>query len=218
MKSLHHNKTKHRASKGINKAVGILDCENSLDKIAEELTNLAQKFLPDNALQGAYAGQEEDMRQEGILMALGWYLRQKVDSSAVQQYPWHAPKAMAAALQIQRREHAKARKREAAALQALPPDWQRTPYHPSLDRVCDWSVSTLVAVLREAIRRALLEHRISPANAAIALGVLIDGVEAKEMAKRLGIHRSAIYQHLGRVRRELPDIIDGIEVPLHDFF
>ncbi len=158
------------------------------------------------------------MRQEAILMALGWYLRQRMDPAAKHKHPWHPPRAIAAALQIQRRDYAKALKRDAVALQAMPPDGMRAPYHPSLAGVGDWSVSTLEAMLREAIRRALLARRISHTNAAVASGVVIDGISATEMAKRLGVHRSVIYHHLGRVRRELPDIIDGIEVPLHDFF
>jgi predicted DNA-binding protein YlxM (UPF0122 family) len=73
-------------------------------------------------------------------------------------------------------------------------------------------------MLREAIKQAIKRNRISPANAAIASGIIFDGISVKDMALRLGVHRSAIYQHMNRVRREIPDIIDTLEVPMDDMF
>ena len=214
MKKHHQNRPKPPTSKKTNKKRYGKENEKSLPEVASELDHLARKFLPDRVLQCDYSGYEADMRQEAILLALSWYLRHKMDPDS--SPPWHAPKAIAAALQVQRRDRAKAIKRESAALQSLSRDIPRPQLHPSLIHTCDWPVETKQKMLRDAIKQAIKRNRISPANAAIASGIIFDGISVKDMALRLGVHRSAIYQQLDRVRREIPDILESIEVSLID--
>jgi predicted DNA-binding protein YlxM (UPF0122 family) len=159
---------------------------------------------------------EEDIRQDAVLLSLSRYLKQSGESSDIPKYPWHAPREIAAALKIQKRDYLKSIKRKNEMLQSVSYEQNSTEDHPSRIDACEWSSSTMRMVLRKAILTALKTGRISLANAAVGLGLLIDGITVKEMAKRRGVSRSAIYQHLSRVRREVPDIIDGIEVPLHE--
>lgn len=186
-----------------------------LDCVAEELVQLARNRLRNHVLRGDLIGMEEDIRQDAVLLSLTWYLKQEGASPHVSKYSWHAPREIAAALKIQKRDYLKSIKRKKEMLQNVSYGQDSTEDHPSRIGACEWSSSTMRMVLRKAILTLLKSGRISVANAAVGLGLLIDGITVKEMAKRRGVSRSAIYQHLSRVRREVPDIIDGIDVPLH---
>ena len=87
-----------------------------------------------------------------------------------------------------------------------------------MDKASDWSSLQMQQMLRLAIRKLLDEGAITQANAAVTLALLVDGLRAVDIAKCLGVHRSAIYHHYFRVRRLLPDILHGIEVPRSEIF
>lgn len=191
-------------------------CPDHLDRVAEELLQLAKKRLPNNVLQGDLTGLEEDIRQDAVILCLSWYLRQNREFPQVLNYLWLPPRAIAAALKIQKRDYLKSISRRLETLQQMSNKPEVILDHPTRLRTCDWSSFTMQTVLRKAIRIALKDERISLANAAIGLELLVNGVTAKQLAKRRHVSSSAIYQHLSRVRREIPDIINGIEVPLHE--
>lgn len=192
--------------------------DQQLERVAEELDGLAKRFLPDGVMQRRYRGLEADMRQDAILLALKWYLRDRMQAGSGQETTWNAPKSIGAALQIVRRDFAKAQKRESKGLEGLPTDYSRTPHHPSMDKASDWTSMQMEQMLRLAIRKLLDEGKITQANAVVTLALLVDGLRAVDIAKCLGVHRSAITHHFGRVRRLLPDVLDGIEVPRFDIF
>lgn len=216
MKKHYIFKAKPNTSKNPNKADRNPDGGEDLNRTAEELDTLARKRLPDRVLGGILKGYESDIRQDAILLALEWYLRQAIDPGTHSKYPWHAARAIAAALNISKRDHIKAIKKETDMLRAMPSDGASVQEHPARISPCDWSLPTKRRVIRKAIRIALKDGRISPANAVVAMSVLIKRVPVRDMAERLGVHRSAVYQHLTRIRREVPDIIDQIEVPIHE--
>lgn len=191
-------------------------CPDHLDRVAEELIQLAEKRLPNNVLQGDLTGLEEDIRQDAVLLCLSWYLRQDGEFPQVPNYLWLAPRAIAGALKIQKRDYLKSIKRRLETMQWMTGEADIIVDHPTRIRTCDWSSFTMQMVLRKAILIALKNGRISLANAAVGLELLVNGVTAKELAKRRQVTPSAIYQHLSRVRREVPDTINGIEVPLHE--
>ncbi len=191
-------------------------CPDHLDRVAEELVGLADIRLPNNALRGDLTGMEADIRQDAILLSLSRYLKQDAEFPDVPKYPWHAPREIAAALKIQKRDYLKSIKQRLETLRRMSDEPDAIVDHPARLSTCEWSSSTMQMVLRKAILTALKNGRISLANAAVGLGLFIDGITVKEMAKHRGVSRSAIYQHLSRVRREVPDIIDRIEVPLSE--
>ena len=63
--------------------------------IAGELDTLARQRLPDRVLQGNLAGYEDEIRQDAILLALSWYLRNRADTQHRVKYPWHSARALA---------------------------------------------------------------------------------------------------------------------------
>ena len=216
MKNHYINRSKPQSTKKILTANRHPKCPDHLDRVAEELVILAGNRLPNSVLRGILAGMEEDIRQDAVLLSLSWYLRQDGKSPSDPKYRWHAPRAIAAALKIQKRDQMKSMKRKLEALQRASDEQTGMQDHPSRIRACDWSSSTMRLVIREAIVIALKQGRISLVNAAVGLGILIDGITAREMAQRRNVTRGAIYQHLSRVRQEMPDIIEGIEIPLNE--
>jgi len=187
-----------------------------LNRMAEELDRLARGRLPNNVFRGFLSGYEDEIRQDSVLLALGWYLRQQADQTFREKYPWHAPRAIAAALRIKKRDYLKAQKTSLDASTANPFENDTASHHPAMMRTCDWPALTMQTMVHEAIRIALKTGRISIANAAVGLEVLMQEASANEIAKRMRFSRSAVYQHLDRIKRELPAIIDGIEFPFHD--
>lgn len=216
MKTYQYNRTKPYTSNNTNKTGHGNGCFENLDQIAEELEKLARRRLPDRVLQGVLAGYEEDIRQDAILMALGWYLRKDISAATNPGRVWHGPRAIAGALRIIKRDCVKALKGEAEARRAMLPQVTTTTCHPVMIRGCDWPTSTMRRLTKMAIRIAHRTGRITSLNAAIAIEVFVNGIQVIEMAKRFNVHRSNIYQHLSRVRRHIPEIINELEVSLHD--
>lgn len=215
MKTYPNNRLKPQAS-NTNKTSRENGCIENLDQIAEELEGLARRRLPDRVLQGVLTGHEEDIRQDALLIALGWYLRKGISGPDKTDHAWHAPRAIAGALRIIKRDYVKAQKGESEARHAMLPHLTTITCHPAMIRGCDWPTSTMRRLTNEAILIAHRTGKISSLNAAIAIEVLVDGIKVTEIARRFNVHRSNIYQHLTRVRRHLPDIIDCLEVSLRE--
>lgn len=216
MKTYQYNRPKPQASNNTNKTGRENGCFENLDQITEELEGLARRRLPEKVLQGVLTGYEEDIRQDAILLSLGWYLRKDISGPKNPSRVWNAPRAIAGALRIIKRDYVKDLKGEAEARHATLPHLTTTTCHPVMIRGCDWPTSTMRRLTKEAIRIAHRTGKISSLNAAIAIEVLVDGVRAAEIAARCDVNRSNIYQHLSRVRRHLPDIIDCLEVSLRE--
>lgn len=189
--------------------------DDTLEQIAEELTDRAQRRLPDGGLQGILQGCEEDIRQEAILLALTWYLRGASKNCEKSVDAWHAPRAIAGALRIIKRDAIKNLLDETDKRHRIDPI-PTTTCHPVMVRACDWPTPVMRDLCRQAIRIALRNRRISPLNAAVAEAVYVDGIQVIDLAARRKVHRSSIYQHLFRAQRHLRDVIESIEVPLMD--
>lgn len=216
MKTYQYKRTKPYTSNNTNKTGHGNGCFENLDQIAEELERLARRRLPDRVLQGVLAGYEEDIRQDAILLALGWYLRNESSTPMQACHSWHGPRAIAGALRIIKRDCVKALKGEAEARQTMLAHVTTTTCHPVMIRGCDWPTSTMRKLTKKAIRIAHRTGRITALNAAIAIEVFVNGIQVIEIARRFNVHRSNIYQHLSRVRRHIPEIINALEVSLHD--
>ena len=189
--------------------------EESLEKIAEELTAMARKRLPDGVLRGILRGHEEDIRQKAILLALTWHLKGDCEDSERPSEEWYAPRAIAGALQIIKRDSIKELLGEAENRHRIPP-MPATALHPVMIRTFDWPTHIMRDLCRKAIRVALRDGRISTLSAAVAEAVYVHGIQVSDLAKRRNVHRSNIYQHLSRAQRHLREIIETIEVALVD--
>lgn len=215
MKTYPKERSKTQASNQNHKKARQVGFEDP-DRIAEELERLARQHLPDRVLQGVMTGHEADIRQDATLLALGWYLRNESSLPTQAGHAWHAPRAIAGALKIIKRDYIKSLKGEEEALHEMLPHVTATACHPVMIRSRNWPTSTMRHLARKAIRIALRKGKISSLNAAIAMEVLVDGVPVAEIATRCQVHRSNIYQHLTRARLHIPAIIERLEVSLHD--
>ena len=187
-----------------------------IERIAKDLDTLARQRLPDGVFKGDLTGCEAEIRQDSILLALSWYLRCLKDPDQHAKYPWIPARALAKALRVQKRDRLKALEKDRKGFSGLPPVNEPTSPHPAMVRPSDWSSSTMVCVVEEAIVTALRRNQISFVNALIAMEVFVVGTRVIDIAKHLGMHRSNVYQHLHRTRRITAEIIDQIEVSLMD--
>jgi hypothetical protein len=189
--------------------------EDSLEKIAEELTELALKRLPDGVLRGILTDQEQDIRQQAILLALTWYLQSdRIDPDKPVE-AWHAPRAIAGALRIIKRDTIKELLCEAEGRKRMPAT-PTTTRHPVMVNACDWPTPLMRDLCQVAIRVALREGKISALSAAVADAVYVHGIHVRDLAMRRNVHRSSIYQHLSRTQPHLREIIETIDVALVD--
>jgi len=201
----------------------IADRDANVERVACGLAALARRRLPDFCLTGRLAGHEADIRQDAVMMALEWYRRSRDPKESKPKYDWNAPRALNGAVAIQIRIYWGRLTRRAEGLRrfaehrdavAIP---SASPRHPASVPCGDWPSPVLRGLLARAIEAALDSRRISNANARVATAVLVDQIPVANLARKLNVSHSAIYQHLARVKREIPDIIDGIEVPFARF-
>jgi DNA-directed RNA polymerase specialized sigma24 family protein len=190
--------------------------DSDLEMIANDLTALASRHLPDHVLGGILRGHEADIRQDAVLLAMRWHAARRKKSAAgcPPAEPWIPARAVCAALRYKKLEHAKEQQAELRARQSLAvAEKARQVSEPVSGQDEPRPIDVLVDLLRRAIRAALETGQLSPANASVAWRVFVDRVPARELAEQLGLHRSAIYQHLDRVRRVVPGILRQFEYP-----
>jgi hypothetical protein len=216
MKKHKRKPSQSKPSKKHDKPISDPFLDPDIERTAKELDTLARQRLPDGVFQGDLTGSEAEIRQDGILLALSWYLRCLKDPDHQAKYPWIPARALAEALRVQKRDRLKALDKDRRAFSSLPPANEYTSLHPAMVRPSDWSASTMVRVMEESIVTALRRNQISFVNALIAMEVFVSGTRANEIAKHLGMHRSNVYQHLQRTKRITTEIIDRIEVSLMD--
>jgi len=191
---------------------------DNLNETAKELELLSKKRLPNFVFKGELTGYEEDIRQRAVVLALGWYLRSLDESDNESKIQWLAPRAIAGALRLIKRDVLKELQHQERALQSAHMDCRPPMNHPSMTPIAGWPISTMQKAVMEAIHIAHKSKKISSSNAAIGREILLEGTPVTELARRLKIHRSAVAQQLGRVRRHLPAILENIEVPLNGIY
>lgn len=192
--------------------------DSDLEMIANDLTALASRHLPDNVLGGVLRGLEPDIRQDAVLLAMRWHAarREKAAAGRPPAEPWVPARAVCAALRYTKLRHAREQQAELRARQSLAvaeKAGQASRPVPGYDE--PRPIGVLADLLRRAIRAALETGQLSTANASVAWRVFVDRIPARELAEQLGVHRSAIYQHLSRVRRVVPGILRQFDYP-HD--
>jgi len=191
--------------------------EHELNNLASELDGLARKALPDGVLQGILAGQESAIRNDAVVLALQWFLRQIVSTDISQggqpDMPWHAPRAIAHALRFAKMRNARFILKGTRLLESLEELHGESTPHPSDLLPHDWAEPIARKMLCQGIRLAARSGRISHVNASIARLVYLDGIPVSQVAKRRGVHRSAIYQQIWKVRDALSVVLEIIEVP-----
>jgi hypothetical protein len=210
------NKHQHNNKKG--SKISLSGNKGELDQVANQLDGLAHHKLRDGQLGGILSGYEADIRQESVLMALDWYVRGQPQNAqgAPSGGEWHAPRALAGALRIIKLRFTRKLAKQpgggppasAAALGVVK--------HPIDELEHEWPEHRVRVVVREGISRSLKAARITHGNAIIARMVLCEGEPVSKVAKHCGVHRSAIYQHVSKVRKAITPLMKSIEVPYCD--
>ena len=188
-----------------------------LDQLGIELDTLARRSLRDGVLRGILKGHEEEVRQDAILLALEWFFRptNELETSEIEipGSAWHAPRAMAKALKIAKLRYADSLSKSATLTQPINESNGGSTRHPSDLLPSEWPESVTQEFVRKGILVALKLGRISTANACVARLILLDQLPVPQVAKRLGVHRSAINQQRHRILKKLPAVFENMEAP-----
>ena len=203
MKTKHKTHTRSHPHPGSSKIAEGVDFES----LASDLDLLAKGKLPDGCLDGVLKGQEPEIRQDAILLALRWF------GKCTNKEVWIPAASIAHALRFMKRRYARRLSRRPEHVLM---DEEFTPVSlvlegPDTGPLSGRPHATNMAI--QAIHQATQCGRISTSNAAIVLMVLADGQPVSAMAKKLKLTPGAIYYHLNQVRAVLPSIVANIEEP-----
>ena len=189
-----------------------------LNRLAIELDLLARTLFRNDLRGGVLSHHEDEIRQDAILTALRWFAKGNKTSPAENESPamlWNSARAMAAALKFAKRQYSKRLFKDASQKAELHEARAESCSHYFDLSLTEWPEATVQELIRQAIHLAVKSRRVSRANARIALLVLHDDEPVTRVAERFGVHSTAIYQRLNRVRRSLTDIVGTLEMPLH---
>ncbi len=178
-----------------------------LESLASQLDQLAKGKLPDGRLDGPLRGQEPEIRQDAILLALRWFGR------CASKDEWVPTASVAHALRFIKLRYARRLSKRPEHVQM---DEELTPVtmaftEPHTSPMSGRPHATQMAI--QAILRATQSGVITTSNAAIVLMALEDGQPVSSIAKRLKMTPGAVYYHINQVRAVLPSIVSDIEEP-----
>lgn len=180
------------------------------ESLASHLDLLAKDKLPDGCLNGVLRGQEPEIRQDGILLALRWF------GECTNKDEWYPAASIAHALRFIKLRYARRLSKQPQHIQLdeeIMPD-SLILVTTDTDPMSGRPHAAQMAI--QAIHKATKHGRISTSNAAIVLMVLQDGQTVGTIAKKLKLTSGAIHHHIGRVRAALPSIVANIEEPGYD--
>jgi hypothetical protein len=203
MKTKHKTHTRRHPHSVSSKLAKGVDFES----LASDLDQLAKGKLPDGCLDGVLKGQEPEIRQDAVLLALRWF------GKCTNKEEWIPAASIAHALRFMKRRYARRLSRRPEHVQM---DEEFTPVSlvlegPDTGPLSGRPHATHMAI--QAIHQATQRGSISTSNAAIVLMVLEDGQPVSTMAKKLKLTPGAIYYHINQVRAVLPSIVANIEEP-----
>lgn len=188
-------------------------CRDDLEKMALELATLAEQKLRNGVLKNALAGQEDDIRQDAVILALGWYSNhlEKPDSIGSED-PWNIHKNIAIAFKFIKRRYLRKYSKSPKTISienleehSLELAWE---YSPNV-----WHSDQMKDVLAKGLKMAVASGALSRANGIVARLVLLHGASVNNAASHLGITRGAVYQHINKIKRVIGPMIDRIEMP-----
>lgn len=184
---------------------------DNLDRMAEELVSYADNKLRPGGLPPQLYGAEDDIKQEAVLLALRWYVKHQRNPDKESE-PWNAPRSLAIALRFIKRRALKKIKKSPKTVH-IQNALDVTLDHPINLHIYQYPVDLMRATVAKALSITLKSGAISHTNHVVARLVLIQNLSVSAAGLQLGLTRSAIYQHLKRVRQSIRPLIDEIEVP-----
>lgn len=178
--------------------------------MANKLTDYSRVKLPDGRLDAPLKGAEDDIRQEGVIIALDWLAKHLGAGEPVTT--WDYRHSLAISLRFARRRHLSRLERSAKTV-SIDDTTGGSCDHPSQQDLINWPAERMRKMAACAISAARRDGSISVTNAQVASLIYVHGLTAEEAAIRRGVTRGAIYQQLGRVQRVIKPVIDRIEAP-----
>lgn len=184
--------------------------DNDLEIVAENLVNLAKSRLPNHVMTGVLQGCEEDIRQEAVLLALKWFIKNQAVDPDREETIWNAAQAICAALKycklnaIEKNTKEQKVRTLLASAEFHSQQVGNGPFHD------EWSPAEIRQILEKSIQQALKIGLISHANASIAMQVYVYGISVTDLAKHLKRSKSAVHQQLNRVNKAIPEIIQAM--------
>lgn len=176
------------------------------ESLASELNNIAKVKLPDGCLDGVLRGEEPEIRQDAMLLALRWY------AQTTKKEEWHAARSLSYALRYIKLRYARRLSMQPEYVQLLEEVIPASlVVDPQNEPLSSRSNATQMAI--QAIHQATHQGHITLSNAAIVLMVLESGQPVSDIARRLQMTVGAIYYHITQVRNSLPSTIETIEEP-----
>lgn len=191
--------------------------DDEVNRVAVELDLLARSFFREGVRGGILAHHEDEIRQDAILLALNWFTKGNKPASANDESPvrpWNTTHAIAAALKFTKLRYYKRLSKEAERRGGFDEARVGSCNHYFDLKPREWPEATVRELIRQAIHSAVKSSRVSQANGCIALHVFHHEEPVNQVAKRRRVHRTAIYQRLSPVRRELTDVVGTIEMPV----
>lgn len=170
--------------------------EQDFGSVAADLDHHAKLKLPDGCLNGILTGFEPDIRQHAVLMTMRWWVDHQTGDSSED---WNVRRSVSYALHFVKLQYIEkiARRRESPHHDELD---TRITEHPYRLHEHDYPEHSLLRMFETILSNCLMDGTISTSNALIARMVYIERKTLVEVAKTLGIHRSAVNQQLRRVR------------------
>jgi predicted RNA polymerase sigma factor len=174
--------------------------EQELDAVTAELDELAKSKLRDGCLEGILHGYEPEIRQQAILITVGWWIEHQLGKPG----DWIPKQSISYALRYSKlRQIELLERRNEHPYNELKDT--RLCEHPQRLQPHDYPEHTLLRMLDELITKCLLDGSISKSNSAIARMSYMNGMTISEISRAMRISTSAVNQQLCRVRRIICD-------------
>lgn len=178
--------------------------------MANKLTDYSRVKLRDGCLDNPLKGAEDDIRQEGVIIALDWLAKHLGAGEPITT--WDYRHSLAIALRFARRRYLRRIERSASTV-SIDDAPEGSCDHPSQQDLINWPAERMRKMAACAISAARRDGSISATNAEVARLIYVHGLTAEEAAIRRGVTRGAIYQQLGRIQRAIKPVIDLVEEP-----
>jgi len=193
--------------------------QSTLNALAAAIERECRQRMRDGCLNGLLHGHEDEIRQSACLLLLHRFLagNQKLNESVGEcnrtNLSIELSKSIFAALRYSKLQLARRLAVEASRRVELDECHQGITLHSSQRSFFALPEDIRRQLALATVQIAVEQRKFTEANASIAREI-IDGESVSDIAERLQISRSAVYQRLKQVKASLPGILKKMEYPL----
>jgi hypothetical protein len=197
-----------------------------MNQLGIELDQVARDIVRKGILKGIPGADADELRQDAILMAIGWRLKGEIDPVSESEPPpggpWSPERAIAGAMKFTKLRYFSDRSKRGERLAEITKylgDYFETSFHCDFDSSrSNWPTETACELLKNAVLAAVQAGRLTRFNGYIAMRVYHELEPVTRVAKQCGVTRGAIYQRLDRMRPVIKQFIDRTEVTTFNYF